>query len=230
MYDNRVIIESIRQSFGGRMRNFRLDLTRRVLFCLVLVAPGTVLAAPLCTGINPKASTSFGDSNYWANHNCKTEIRNGFPMPDRNCTPGAVDPTVTLRMLKSAGFRTSCVRDRATTARVKAATYDAYNITHPANNRGRNQVCELDHLVSLELGGADTIDNIWPQCGPSNVELGHRYFKQKDSVENYLAAAVRAGTISLKDAQEKIAKDWTQFLGPAGAWSRQYQRRLSGGD
>jgi hypothetical protein len=187
-----------------------------------------VFAAPICTGINPKASTSFGDLNYWANHSCTTEIRNGLPIPDPNCTPGAVDPTVTLKVLKSTAFRTSCVRDRATSAKAKAATYNAYKMPHPANNTGRNQVCELDHLVSLELGGADTIDNIWPQCGPSNVALGKRYFKQKDAVENYLAAAVRGGTISLKDAQEKIAKDWTQFLGPADDW--QHQRRRGGGD
>jgi hypothetical protein len=212
------------------MRGSRFDFARRLVFCLVLFAPSLVLAAPVCTGINAKASTSFGDPNYWTNHTCKTEIRNGFPMPDPNCTPGAVDPSVTMRLLKSAGFRTSCVRDRATTAKAKAATYDAYNIAHPVNNTGRNQVCELDHLVSLELGGADTIDNIWPQCGPSGVELGDRYFKQKDSVENYLAAEVRAGVISLKDAQEKIAKDWTQFLGPAGTWSQQHQNRRGGGD
>ncbi len=212
------------------MRGSRFDLTRRLVFCLVLFAPSTVLAASICTGVNPKASTSFGDPNYWANHSCTTEIRNGFPMPDPNCTPGAIDPTVTLRLLKSTGFRTSCVRDRATTANAKAATYNTYNLPHPANNTGRNQVCELDHLVSLELGGADTIDNIWPQCGPSGVELGDRYFKQKDSVENYLAAAVRAGVIGLKDAQEKIAKDWTQFLGPADDWWQTHSGRRGGGD
>ena len=161
------------------MRGFRFDFARTIAFCIVLFAPGTVLAAAVCTGINPRASTSFGDPDYWANHSCKTEIRNGFPMPDANCTPGAVDPAVTLRVLKSANFRTSCVRDRATSAKAKAATYDAYNVPHPANNTGRSQLCELDHLISLELGGADTIDNIWPQCGPSGVELGDRFFKQR---------------------------------------------------
>jgi len=45
--------------------------------------------------------------------------------------------------------------------------------------------------VSLELGEADTIDNIWPQCGPKNVAVARRYFKQKDHVENFLADKVK---------------------------------------
>ena len=61
-----------------------------------------------------------------------------------------------------------------------------------------NQVCELDHLVPLELGGADTLDNIWPQCGPNGVGLHERYFKLKDMVENYLTAPmVKAGRMDL---------------------------------
>jgi hypothetical protein len=93
------------------------------------------------------------------------------------------------------------VRDQATSAAKKKNTYAWYAIKKPAINRGRRQVCELDHLVSLELGGADTLDNIWPQCRPSRVALYRRYFKQKDAVENYLAAQVRAGAIDLHDAQ-----------------------------
>jgi hypothetical protein len=78
----------------------------------------------------------------------------------------------------------------------------------------------LDHLVSLELGGADTLDNIWPQCGPPGVKLAKRYFKIKDGVENYLAAKVKAGGISLKDAQRGIATEWTQYIPEAAAyWS-----------
>jgi hypothetical protein len=50
-----------------------------------------------------------------------------------------------------------------------------------------NSTCEKDHFVPLEMGGADTLDNIWPQRGPSGATGLNRYFKQKDSVETYLA-------------------------------------------
>ena len=62
---------------------------------------------------------------------------------------------------------------------------------------------------------ADTLDNIWPQCGPPNTVLVHRYFKEKDAVENYLAKQVRDGVMDLKEVQQGIASDWTQYLAEA---------------
>jgi hypothetical protein len=70
-------------------------------------------------------------------------------------------------------------------------------------------------LISLEIGGADTLDNIWPQCGPDGAQLNERYFKIKDSVENYLAAEVKAGDISLTCAQQGIATNWPQYISVA---------------
>jgi hypothetical protein len=151
-------------------------------------------------------------------HACQTGTRNGFPIPDPNCTPGAINPTVSEAVLRNPGFRTRCVRDCVTSIGGKSATYDMYGISHPAHNMGATQTCELDHLVSLELGGADTLDNIWPQCGPMGVALARRYFKQKDTVENYLAAQVKSSAMDLSTAQMGIAQDWTQFLSPAKEW------------
>jgi hypothetical protein len=95
---------------------------------------------------------------------CTTRMSNGFPLPDPNCTPGAVNPTLTVDVLQNRDFRTGCVRSHATTEEEKATTYEWYGIVHPAHNSGATQTCELDHLISLELGGADTLDNIWRFC------------------------------------------------------------------
>lgn len=103
-------------------------------------------------------------------------------------------------------------------------------ITHPRGNTGKNQLCELDHLVSLELGGADTVDNIWPQCGPNDVALAQRYFKIKDGVENYLAVQVRHGQMNLADAQRGIAHDWTRYADAARAYWRDRGTRGFGRD
>jgi hypothetical protein len=59
---------------------------------------------------------------------------------------------------------------------------------------------------------ADGLGNIWPECGPDGATLNERYFKAKDRVENYLAGWVKAGRMSLGDAQIGIASDWTQYL------------------
>jgi 5-methylcytosine-specific restriction endonuclease McrA len=146
---------------------------------------------------------------------CQFQSRNGFPVPDPACTPGATNPTVTLAVLQDKRFRTACVRNKATTPSQKAQTYRRYAQKHPAHNTGKSQTCELDHFISLELGGADTLDNIWPQCGPSRVALANRYFKQKDIVENFLAWLVKNNRMNLEDAQYGIANDWTQYLDAA---------------
>lgn len=148
---------------------------------------------------------------------CRFDTRNGFPVPDPACTPGAINPGLTLSVLQDKRFKTGCVRDKATKRHAKVLTYGWYGLRPPAHNSGQTQVCELDHFISLEIGGADTLDNIWPQCGPSRVELANRYFKQKDIVENYLAWLVKNNRMYLDEAQRGIADDWTQYLEKAKA-------------
>ncbi len=194
------------------------------------VALGPAVAGgnkPDCTNfdIDSKASTALRHVKPAAT--CQTQTRNGYPVPDPNCTPGAINPRLTVAVLRNPDFRTACVRDNATSAKQKASTYVAYGIPHPDDNRGVAQICELDHLISLELSGADTLDNIWPQCGPDGVVLRERYFKQKDMVENYLAREVRDGNMSLEEAQKGIAADWTQYLEAARAACRSASCRVT---
>jgi hypothetical protein len=165
--------------------------------------------------INGRASAPLQPVTLPPLQDCATRTSNGFPVPDPDCTPGATNPTLTITVLRDPRFTTRCVRDAATQGEEKATTYDWYRLRHPSNNSGPGQICELDHLISLELGGADTLDNIWPQCGPSDVALAQRFFKEKDTVENFLAMQVRAGRMDLIDAQRGIATDWTQFLDAA---------------
>jgi hypothetical protein len=62
---------------------------------------------------------------------------------------------------------------------------------------------EVDHLVSLELGGSNDISNLWPEA--ASPKPG---FHEKDKVENYLHAQVCAGAVSLQQAQVEIATNW----------------------
>jgi hypothetical protein len=149
----------------------------------------------------------------------KTRIRslpntkkNGYPLPDPRCTPGGVNPATSSEILLNVSWRTRSVRNCKSSESEKHLTYFWYGIEKPFHNSHENQICELDHLVPLELGGADGLGNIWPQCGPDGVELHQRYFKMKDKVENYLAREVRAGRMPLESAQSSIASDWTQFI------------------
>jgi len=62
----------------------------------------------------------------------------------------------------------------------------------------------LDHLVSLELGGApQDVANLWPEpwTGDANAHM-------KDAVETHLKREVCSGAVSLAEAQRMIASDW----------------------
>jgi hypothetical protein len=119
---------------------------------------------------------------------------------------------MTAETLRDPAWRTKCIRNCQSSEQQKHVAYEWYGVSRPADNQGANQVCELDHLVPLELGGADGLGNIWPECGPDSVTLRERYFKQKDVVENYLAAKVKKGEMPLGEAQKGIATDWVQYL------------------
>ncbi len=81
---------------------------------------------------------------------------------------------------------------------VKDQVYAEYGITHHSPDQ-----YEVDHLVSLELGGSNDISNLWPEG--ASPKPG---FHEKDKVENYLHDQVCSGAISLKEAQIEIATNW----------------------
>ncbi len=80
----------------------------------------------------------------------------------------------------------------------KAKVYDEYGIkSHTAGQ------FEIDHLISLELGGSNDIENLWPQSYTATWNA-----HQKDKLENELHRLVVSGNMSLTDAQQEIASDW----------------------
>jgi len=65
---------------------------------------------------------------------------------------------------------------------------------------GAGRCCEFDHLISRELGGADDVNNLWPQPWAEA--------RQKDALENRLHRAVCTGRLTLEAAQLGIATNW----------------------
>lgn len=123
----------------------------------------------------------------------------GGQLPDPKCTPGAIDPSVTQSNLKS----TICKKG-GYTKKVRPSSYETgkakYETAYPAYGVSHSKKSELDHLVSLELGGSNDIANLWPEVGKQP--------NPKDKVENDLHAAVCDGDVSLAAAQEAIATNW----------------------
>jgi hypothetical protein len=87
---------------------------------------------------------------------------------------------------------------RHTPGKVKTAVYRAYGLDRTESH------FEIDHLISLELGGADLQANLWPQSYDTRPWGAH----EKDALENRLQAMVCAGELPLEQAQKEIAADW----------------------
>ncbi len=114
--------------------------------------------------------------------------------PDPALTPGDVFPGVTAREVCQAGYSAS-VRNVSTDE--KAAVYRRYGL---ADAPGRH---EVDHFISLELGGSNALTNLWPETYEPRPGA-----HEKDRVEDSLHQQVCAGTMTLAQAQEAIRTDW----------------------
>jgi hypothetical protein len=116
-------------------------------------------------------------------------------LPDSACTPGDIIVTATKDVICVSGY-SQTVRNVSTSE--KDAVYTEYGIaSHTAGEY------EVDHYVSLELGGSNDISNLWPELAAPKPG-----FHEKDKVENYLHDQVCRGQIALADAQHEIATNW----------------------
>ena len=124
-------------------------------------------------------------------------------LPDPLLTPGqarTVSKTVLCR-------RGSSRDARHVTVATKREVFRRYGLpggNHTGFCTGPHG-CELDHLISLELGGANTVKNLWPQPfdGKWNAHV-------KDKLENRLHREICAGTITMRQAQEEIRENWIE--------------------
>jgi hypothetical protein len=118
----------------------------------------------------------------------------GVPVQNHMLTPGAVFAGVTPAQVCVSGYSASV---RNVSSAEKTAVFAEYHTVDIPS------AYEVDHLISLELGGSNDITNLWPEpyAGVSGA-------RAKDKVENSLHADVCAGRLTLQAAQTEIAADW----------------------
>src|ERR1700736_4440810 len=117
--------------------------------------------------------------------------------PDSKLTPGDSFP-VTMQDLCVAGY-TKKVRN--VPAEMKREVYEEYGVT----SHGTGDY-EVDHLIPLELGGSNSLKNLWPESrrtSPWNAQV-------KDRLEGKLHELVCSGRLDLKTAQQEIASNWIE--------------------
>lgn len=118
------------------------------------------------------------------------------PLPDPDCTPGAVFGGATREEICVKGY-SSTVRN--VPVRLKKKVFARYGIAYPVPFGSY----EIDHLIPLSLGGSNDIANLWPKSAEPFPG-----FYEKNITGNYLLENVCAGAIALTVAQQRIANDW----------------------
>ena len=126
-------------------------------------------------------------------------------LPLTSVTPGATNLAVT----QSSISETICKSGWTATVRPSSAYTDKLKKSQLAGAYSfyGDRVLghfEEDHLISLEIGGSPTSPlNLWPE--PYDGPTGARV---KDKIENKLNSLVCSGKLSLRAAQDAIAKNW----------------------
>jgi hypothetical protein len=179
-------------------------MSRRHIALFTMV---TALAVSACTSTSTSQPSGDADGSgsttpvvTSTDYPSRCQARDHNQLPDPTCSPGATNPAVTQADISTtictSGWTSTIRPATSVTNKIKKeaiAAYGDYAGAAPGNY-------ELDHLISLELGGApDAIANLWPEKGLHN---------DKDPVENAAKRAVCTHKITLADAQHSIATNW----------------------
>jgi hypothetical protein len=99
---------------------------------------------------------------------------------------------------------TTCIRN--VTQAEKKKVYENYRLSGDYEGFcSGTEGCEVDHLISLEIGGANDEKNLWPQPyqGTWNAH-------QKDQLEKHFQKMICENQIPLAEAQKEISTNWIE--------------------
>jgi hypothetical protein len=122
----------------GRLSFMKLKnmLARGIIGLSLVIAAGALAKDSACNSgcvnVDMRGTRALGDTDLPPKAGgCSIGIKNGFPVPDPRCTPGAFNPTITVEILTDSDFRTCCIRNLVTDEGEKSQTYGWYGLNHP---------------------------------------------------------------------------------------------------
>jgi len=135
-------------------------------------------------------------------------------LPDKNITPGEIDTTLTQDEICTRKWGKDV---REVTEAMKKEVIEAYHfdVNSCPLTKYRGEMVrrlEIDHLVPRELGGKDSLKNLWPQCYEpvlKDKEQQANGAHKKDQLENKMHKLVCvSGQVNLTDAQQMFMDNW----------------------
>lgn len=135
-------------------------------------------------------------------------------LPDPKLTPGVAMSNVTVEQICSKGYANILNGGvRNVPGSEKRAVFIEYFGKVPFDPGAY----EIDHLISLEIGGSNNIKNLWPEAYTNVVNSVNVGAHTKDKLEDRMAALLRAdlkanghdhATALMKQFQSEIATNW----------------------
>src|SRR5436309_3037343 len=144
-----------------------------------LLATALLAATPLAGPPSAAASGTHAHVRWVHRH----------PLPDRSATPG--------RAFRHAGPKKFChagytAKVRSVSDSTRQEVFAEYGISYAKHSH-----YEVDHLIPLELGGSNSIKNLWPEKGSIP--------NAKDGVENELHNLVCQHKLGATKARHALA-------------------------
>ena len=87
---------------------------------------------------------------------------------------------------------------------------------------------EVDHYVALCQGGSNDLSNLWIQPRINKYKKVNYGFAEKDLLEQYICGKIKEGTLTPKEAYNKITTDWVKFYLESGAGIGKENRIMGG--
>lgn len=148
-----------------------------------------------------------------------------YLLPDPVLTPGKVNTAVIADPSGDKYYDNGvevniCAKDfstkpfRHTTEKTKKTVCAEYGAQGCPNDK----TMEVDHLIPLEIGGEDSILNLWIQPAPDFHEKDHE-------VEDKLKPMVCKKLMTLKQAQACIVNDWVVCEGTIKTLEEKHGRK-----
>ncbi len=119
----------------------------------------------------------------------------GIARPNPALTPGAAVPGVSVEQVCAPGYAST---SRNPGLLDEQSVFQLYLLDYPASLSGYR----VDRLIPTELGGADTLPNLWPE--PTTPQTAGR----KDQLAGWLHQLVCSDAVPLETAQRQVADDW----------------------
>ena len=160
------------------------------------------IPTPLLT---PGHADTYSVAAIQKRYKCPTGIK---PAKDGKCTYSKAHRSVSAAVKNKVYAQYEKLFPRIT---AYCHALDVPKAKRKALTTGKGQRCEVDHFCPVGIGCANDEKNLWIQHADSTYNGQPMGFHQKDNLEAWGIAQVKAGKLTPEDFDRRISGDWVGY-------------------